>query len=101
MVPNPLPVMVTSVPVPAGAVDGLPCRGQVLVKRLVWDGKRIAVTLRSERDQTVVLRAPGRIGMISVRSGGAGIEPKGAPPDRRAVRLPAGRDVTIELRLTS
>jgi hypothetical protein len=86
---------------PSGAVEGLPCRGQVLVKRLVWDGKKIAVTLRSEIGQAIVLRAPRPIGMISVRSGGAEVEAKEVIPDRRTVRLPAGRDVVLELRLTS
>lgn len=44
---------------PAGAIRGVRCRGQVEIVSLTWSADRIAVTLRSEIDQQIELRSPG------------------------------------------
>ena len=80
-----------------GIVTGLPCRGQVLVKSLGWEGKSSTVVLRSGKAQDVVLSVPGRIRDFSVKEGRATVRRKGGQKDRRQVSLPAGQDVRIEI----
>jgi hypothetical protein len=83
----------------SGAVEGLPARGRVLVKRLRWNGGEIEATLRSERQQRILLGAPGEIAACAVVRGRASVDKVPGRPDRRSVRLPAGEDVDIFLRL--
>lgn len=63
---------------PAGKVEGLSCRGQVVVKSLAWNEKRAAVTLVSTVAQTIELRSNGG-------------------NTRQNLELPAGRDVSVTL----
>jgi hypothetical protein len=80
---------------PAGRVEGLPCRGQVLVKSLAWNGAKLAVTLRSERAQLVRLRVPRAIQDLTVQGGkAAGV---GRGDDMRTLWLPAKQDVTLAI----
>jgi len=89
---------------PRGAIEGLPTRCRILVKRLAWDGKRIELALNSAKDQTIVLRAPGPIATMKITRGRAAFgETETATGesagDRRRLTVPANEDVTIELRI--
>ena len=60
---------------PSGSIEGVLCRGQVEIRRLVWEPGKVTVTLRSQIDQTVDLRTHGGT-------------------THHEVRLPAGQDIT-------
>jgi hypothetical protein len=83
---------------PAGAIEGVLCRGQIEVKRLEWRSGGLKATLVSSRAQPVVLRAPSAIKDVRVQSGKATLR-AGAGRDRRVLELPAGQAVTIALEL--
>jgi len=61
---------------PAGKVEGLRCRGQIVVQSLEWDSDQAALTLISPVEQTVELRSKGG-------------------SDRRKIVLPAGQQVSV------
>jgi hypothetical protein len=81
---------------PAGAIEGVLCRGKVEVVRLGWDGGRVEARLKSAIDQTVTLRSPRSIESVSSVTGDAEIA---QTDDDRALRvtLPADREVGIEI----
>jgi len=81
---------------PAGAIEGVLCRGRVEVARLEWDGGRVGVRLRSAASQNVTLRMPRAIEDINITEGDAEIS---ETDDERArlVALPAGREVGVEI----
>jgi hypothetical protein len=81
---------------PAGAIEGVLCRGRVEVARLEWDGTRVEARLRSAVDQKVTLRSPLPIESISVVAGEAGIAQAGDERARR-ITLPAGSEVGLEI----
>lgn len=83
---------------PSGAIEGVLCRGQVEIKKMSWDKGAISIRLLSPRKQQVTLRAPGPIESASVSSG-AGTTKSSAGVDTRTVLLPAGQEVTIELKV--
>ena len=83
---------------PSGTIEGILCRGQIEIKRLAWDGKKIEAVLRSGKAQELSLYAPGEIRTIAVKTGSGSI---GDMKDARGrkLALPAGQEVTIELEL--
>jgi hypothetical protein len=50
---------------PAGKIEGAALRGQIIVKKLSWNGNKIEVVLLSGIQQKVQLRTPGEINTIS------------------------------------
>lgn len=84
----------------SGRVQGLPCRGQVLLKSLGWDGKTVTATLRSARAQHISITVPRDIERFDVKTGKASIAAAQAAQQRaRSVSLPAQQDVTVEIRM--
>lgn len=83
---------------PSGTVEGVLCRGQVEIRKLAWSPGAISVTLVSLREQQVTLHAPVGIADASVK-GGKGVLGAGSTADVRTIFLPAGQEVTVELRL--
>ena len=81
---------------PAGTIEGVLCRGQIEIQRLRWHGRRIEVTLVSQRAQTIVLGVPFTIGRIAVKKGEADIA-ETEDPRRRRVTLSAGESITLEV----
>lgn len=83
---------------PAGAIEGVLCRGQIEVKRLQWDGRSVHAVLRSAKRQAITLVAPAAIAKATAKGGAAtSLAPLG--PDRRTLLMPAGTDVVIDLEL--
>jgi hypothetical protein len=82
---------------PSGKVEGLPCRGQVLIKNLAWGPDGIAVTLRSPKKQEVNIKVPGGIGSIAVEEGNAIIRETKPEDGGRLVALPAEQDVVLKI----
>lgn len=83
---------------PQGKVEGLPCRGQVLIKSLAWDGNAIRAVLRSSKAQSVAVSIPGKIAGIEITQGKANLSPVGNAMDRRTIALPAGQDVQLAIK---
>ena len=83
---------------PQGKAEGLPCRGQLLIKNLEWNGKTVRTVMRSAKNQSVVLSVPGRIASLEIKQGKARISPANDAAGRRSITLPAGQDVAIEIR---
>jgi hypothetical protein len=82
----------------SGTIEGILGRGRIEIRRLSWDGPSIRAVLVSGKNQEIVLTAPGEIGALTVKSGGASTGP-GPDSKSRRLRLPAGAEVQVELRL--
>ena len=80
---------------PSGKIEGIPCRGQVLVKSLEWSPDRITTTLKSAKEQQVVLKVAGGISSIKVSAGKAEISKWQSGGKTCLVSLPAGQEVTL------
>ena len=83
---------------PRGAIEGIRARGQISIKRLAWDGDRISLTLNSGLRQTVRLSVPGGMAEVKALRGGARLPETELPEAPWSVTLPAGKDVTFEIR---
>lgn len=85
---------------PQGEIRGIRARRQITVTRLAWDvpARRLALTLVSDRDQTIHLSLPGTPGIrnIDVSTGKAAIEPGPTAGTHRA-GLPARTPVTFDI----
>jgi hypothetical protein len=81
---------------PSGTIEGVLCRGQIEVERLQWDGDGIQVTLLSQTDQEIELRAPGEISEISLVSGDASVE-NTRDKRTRNLSLGGGKQITINM----
>ena len=82
---------------PKGRIEGIACRGAILVRSMSWDGGKVTVTLRSKNARKVAVRLPWAVSAMKVAPGGALV---GDPTDQgrgRLVSLPAGEDVTLEI----
>ena len=83
---------------PSGTIEGVLCRGQIEIKRLAWNGKRIEAVLQSAKAQDISLYTPGEIKTIALKKGEASVrELKDARG--RKLSLPAGREIWVELEL--
>ena len=82
---------------PKGAIEGALCRGGITLRSLQWDKERITVVLNATKAQQVVLEAPGALAQASVIRGDAKMSQE-AREKSCTVMLPAGQDVTLELR---
>jgi len=83
---------------PSGIIEGVLCRGQVEIKKLHWEDDSISLTLISARQQQITLRAPSDIEDVSVREGEASVQ-RTDRADSRRLSLPAGQEITLELKL--
>jgi hypothetical protein len=79
---------------PSGTIEGVLARGGIEVPELRWDRDAIRVTLRSAKEQQVVLRVPWSVGEATVSSEGGRLQTDGDSRSRR-VQLPAGREVSV------
>jgi hypothetical protein len=81
---------------PSGTIEGILCRGQVEVKRLTWNGRRVEAVLRSGKAQEISLSLPGEIKTARLEKGAGSIREAKDPRSRR-LTLPAGQDVVLAL----
>ena len=84
---------------PSGRIEGVLCRGAIEIQSLEWDGKQIAVTLRSNRPQNIILELPFQIAQLSVIDGVARVSPADLA-NQRTITLPSGSSVSIWRRST-
>ena len=78
---------------PTGSISGVLLRGQIQVQQLSWDipARKVSLTLRSGKTQTVTLRFPPGF-RISPASAG--------PPNCRTLTLTKGRSIPVEIAFT-
>jgi hypothetical protein len=81
---------------PSGAIEGILCRGQIEVKSLRWQRGRIVVSLRSGREQQVLVSTPFPIRTAAVTAGKGSIAETNRDTSRR-VWLSPDQDVVLEL----
>jgi hypothetical protein len=80
---------------PAGRIQGLPTRSQVLVTDLEWKPGVVHVVLVSKQAKTISLRLPHSIKTISVTKGKAKIANSEKGDHWREVSLPADKPVHL------
>jgi hypothetical protein len=80
---------------PSGKIEGIPCRGQVLVKSLQWNPDQITATLKSTKEQQISLKVAGGISSIKVSVGKASISKWESGNAVCFVSLPAEQEVTL------
>ncbi len=90
--------LLPAVPVawPTGAIEGVLARGQIELEELRWEPGAITVTLVSEIDQRITLRAPSAIDDVSSPGGQAQTE-QSDRDDSILLALQAGEQVTVRL----
>jgi len=83
---------------PTGRIAGVLARGQIEIQELSWEPGAIDVTLISEIDQRVTLRAPSAIERVTGPAGErAAAAERADRDDSIRVRLPAGQPVMLRL----
>jgi len=85
---------------PTGKIEGVLARGQIEIQELSWEPGAVSITLVSEIDQRITLRAPEALESVS----GPGTQPADQAErtdrdDSIRVRLSAGEPVTLRLTL--
>jgi len=83
---------------PSGTVEGILCRGQIEIKRMVWSAKEIEVTLTSGKPQQVLVETPGDIAAVAAQLGNVSVRRTDQPRRFEAV-LPDGEPVTLKVGL--
>lgn len=83
---------------PSGAIEGVLCRGQIEIKRLDWNDDRILINLVSAKKQSITVETPREISDIAAKKGKVSIK-KTRQKNSRLVSLPAGKEVTLEIKL--
>jgi hypothetical protein len=81
---------------PTGKIEGVRARGQIEIQELRWEPGAISITLVSEIDRRVTLRAPSA---IDDASGPSGRPDRTDREDSVRVRLRAGQPATLLLTL--
>lgn len=85
---------------PRGKIEGIPCRGQVLVKSLAWDPNSITITLKSNKEQQVALKVQRGIYDITVKQGKTSISKFKSGDKSCLVSLPQAQEVTLQIART-
>jgi hypothetical protein len=83
---------------PSGRIEGVACRGAIVIQNLQWDGKQIAVTLRSVKTQEIILELPAEIAQVVVTGGDGQVNPA-QPANQRCVVLSAGQPLSMNITL--
>ena len=83
---------------PSGRIEGVACRGAIVIQNLQWDGKQVAVTLRSVKTQEIILELPAEISHVILTSGDGPVNPA-QHANQRCVVLSAGQPVSMTITL--
>lgn len=79
-----------------GSIEGVRCRGAILLNRLHWNDRRVEVVMTSTQAREIALVLPREIRGIKVEGGTVAA---GANANARTIGLPAGRKVTLVIEL--
>jgi hypothetical protein len=82
-----------------GTIEGILCRGAILLNRLHWDDDEVEVEMTSNKAQEITLVLPSEISEISeIKSEGATVA-AGAGTSEHKLTLPAGKKITLTIQL--
>ena len=80
-----------------GSIEGVLCRGEIMIEKLSWTNKQISVSIKSSKEQEITLELPSAIQKISSQKG-SDMEIKASGKDNsRLVHLPAKKRVDLEI----
>jgi hypothetical protein len=79
-----------------GTIEGVLCRGAIVLNRLHWDDDKVEVEMSSNKAQEITLVLPREISEI--QSEGATVA-AGANTRERKITLPAGKKITLTIHL--
>jgi hypothetical protein len=79
-----------------GTIEGVLCRGAIVLNRLHWDDDKVEVEMTSNKAQEITLVLPREISEI--QSEGATVA-AGANTRERKITLPAGKKITLTIQL--
>jgi len=82
-----------------GKIEGILLRGQIEVKRLLWDNKDISVTLHSSIKQEVILKVPAEIKTIKTSDKKLKIKKLTEQSDKCLLELPENQNVSLRISL--
>jgi hypothetical protein len=80
---------------PAGSIEGILCRGQIEIKKLKWDDKKIEVSLVSKIPQTVTISIPQTFTDVKITKGKADITEKNKKDGKCVITLPPTQPVNL------
>jgi hypothetical protein len=80
---------------PTGTIEGMSCRGGIILDRLHWNGNLVEVEMTSAKDQTITLVLPSAIASIEADA----VVSAGDEPNERSISLPAGGRVKLVFQL--
>jgi hypothetical protein len=79
-----------------GTIEGVLCRGAIVLNRLHWNEDKVEVEMTSEQARDITLVLPREIGEI--KADGVTVT-DGSNASERKLALPAGKKVTLAIRL--
>lgn len=82
--------------IPSGSINGLLLRGNILLKKMKWDGKTISLQLKPGNDCKMILKLPQKIAEISCRGGNIS---ETGNLDERWVEMQKGQSVQMKILL--
>ncbi|MCO4291570.1 glycoside hydrolase family 95 protein [Solitalea sp. MAHUQ-68] len=80
-----------------GEIEGVLLRGQIEVKKLSWNGKKVEVILKSAIDQKITLKLPANFS--SITSADCQVKNQNNQSNTCKVQLTAGKPVTVTVLL--
>jgi hypothetical protein len=79
-----------------GTIEGVLCRGAIVLNRLHWNDGKLEVEMTSEKTQEITLVLPREIG--GIKADGSSVA-DGTSASERKLTLPAGKKVTLAIQL--
>ncbi len=79
-----------------GTIEGVLCRGAVVINRLHWHGARVEAEMTAKHAREITLVLPR--GIADIQSAGGGVS-QGANENERKIFLPAGVKVSLVIQL--
>lgn len=83
---------------PSGTIEGIPCRGRILVKSLEWNPGQITVVLESAAKQKISLKVAREISSIELKQADTIIDKSKMKEGICLLSLPAGKQVELKIK---
>ncbi len=80
---------------PSGVIEGVLCRGQVEIKRLKWDDRRVELSLVSQIPQNVTITIPRGFKEVKIAKGNADIVEKREKDGKCVIAVPPAELVEL------
>ncbi len=83
---------------PSGRIEGVACRGAIVIQSLQWDGKHLSVTMSCVKSQKIILELPAEIAQLSVTGDAAQVSLT-QRNNERLIALSSGQRVAMVITL--